>query len=68
MRYFDNWEFKCGWYVLVLVIVGVVISFSLLLLYSFSFMVIFLEWVMGWVCSDLQVVIIVLLLGIIVVV
>ncbi|AVK08010.1 MFS transporter [Pseudomonas aeruginosa] len=66
MRHFDNREFKRGWHVLVLAIVGVATSSSSLLLYSFSSMVIPLEQAMGWARSDLQAAITALSLGTIV--
>ncbi|MEN1479250.1 MFS transporter, partial [Pseudomonas aeruginosa] len=66
MRHFDNREFKRGWHVLVLAIVGVATSSSSLLLYSFSSMVIPLERAMGWARSDLQAAITALSLGTIV--
>ncbi|MEO8647029.1 MAG: MFS transporter, partial [Pseudomonas sp.] len=43
MKGFDNAEFKRGWRVLILALVGVATSSSSLLLYSFSSMVIPLE-------------------------
>ena len=66
MKKFNNLEFKRGWHVLILVIVGVATSSSSLLLYSFSSMVIPLEQAMGWARSDLQAAITALSLGTIV--
>jgi len=66
MKHFNNEEFKRGWHVLILAIVGVATSSSSLLLYSFSSMVIPLEQAMGWARSDLQAAITALSLGTIV--
>ena len=66
MKKFNNLEFKRGWHVLILAIVGVATSSSSLLLYSFSSMVIPLEQAMGWARSDLQAAITALSLGTIV--
>lgn len=66
MKNFNNLEFKRGWHVLILAIVGVATSSSSLLLYSFSSMVIPLEQAMGWARSDLQAAITALSLGTIV--
>ena len=63
MKHFNNEEFKRGWHVLILAIVGVATSSSSLLLYSFSSMVIPLEQAMGWARSDLQAAITALSLG-----
>ncbi len=66
MNNFNTAEFKRGWRVLILAIVGVATSSSSLLLYSFSSMVIPLEQAMGWARSDLQAAITALSLGTIV--
>src|SRR3990167_6514020 len=66
MKKVNNLEFKRGWHVLILAIVGVATSSSSLLLYSFSSMVIPLEQAMGWARSDLQAAITALSLGTIV--
>src|SRR5690606_22852254 len=66
MKHFENREFKRGWHILILAIVGVATSSSSLLLYSFSSMVIPLEQAMGWARSDLQAAITALSLGTIV--
>jgi MFS family permease len=63
---FKNAEFKRGWHVLILAIVGVATSSSSLLLYSFGSMAIPLERAMGWARSDLQAAITALSLGTIV--
>ncbi|CAM2761113.1 MFS transporter [Pseudomonas veronii] len=66
MKGFDNAEFKRGWRVLILALVGVATSSSSLLLYSFSSMVIPLEQAMGWGRAELQAAITALSLGTIV--
>jgi len=66
MKQFDNREFKIGWKILILAIVGVATSSSSLLLYSFSAMMIPLEQAMGWGRSELQAAITALSLGTIV--
>lgn len=66
MKNFNNMEFKRGWRVLILAIVGVATSSSSLLLYSFSSMIIPLEQAMGWGRSELQAAITALSLGTIV--
>ncbi|MGE6530242.1 MFS transporter [Pseudomonas sp. NPDC077382] len=63
MKNFDNTEFKRGWRILILAIVGVATSSSSLLLYSFSSMVIPLEEAMGWPRAELQASITALSLG-----
>jgi MFS family permease len=66
MKGFDNAEFKRGWRVLILALVGVATSSSSLLLYSFSSLVIPLEQAMGWGRAELQAAITALSLGTIV--
>ena len=66
MKGFDNAEFKRGWQVLILALIGVATSSSSLLLYSFSSMVIPLEHAMGWGRAELQAAITALSLGTIV--
>lgn len=66
MKGLDTAEFKRGWRVLVLALVGVATSSSSLLLYSFSSMVIPLQNAMGWDRAQLQVAISALSLGTIV--
>ncbi|WP_297833497.1 MFS transporter [Pseudomonas sp.] len=66
MKTFNSIEFKRGWRVLILALVGVATSSSSLLLYSFSSMVIPLENAMGWGRSELQAAITALSLGTIV--
>jgi MFS family permease len=63
---FDSREFKRGWRVLILALVGVAASSSSLLLYSFGALVIPLEQAMGWPRSQLQAAITALSLGTIV--
>lgn len=50
----DFSEFRRGWHMLVLAIVGVATSVSALLLYGFGAMVIPLQQALGWARSDLQ--------------
>lgn len=66
MKTFDSAEFKLGWRILLLALVGVATSSSSLLLYSFSSMVVPLEQAMGWPRSELQAAITALSLGTIV--
>lgn len=66
MKQFDNREFKIGWKILILAVVGVATSSSSLLLYSFSSMMIPLEQALGWGRSELQAAITALSLGTIV--
>ncbi|GLK88669.1 MFS transporter [Pseudomonas turukhanskensis] len=66
MKGFNNTEFKRGWRVLILALVGVATSSSSLLLYSFSSLVIPLEQAMGWGRAELQAAITALSLGTIV--
>ncbi|MBD1552578.1 MFS transporter [Pseudomonas typographi] len=66
MKNFNTAEFKRGWRVLILAVVGVATSSSSLLLYSFSSMVIPLQQAMGWTRADLQAAITALSLGTIV--
>jgi len=66
MKGFNSTEFKRGWRVLILALVGVATSSSSLLLYSFSSMVIPLEQAMGWGRAELQAAITALSLGTIV--
>ena len=66
MKGFNNAEFKLGWRVLILALVGVATSSSSLLLYSFSSMVIPLQTAMGWDRAQLQAAITALSLGTIV--
>lgn len=66
MKGFNSTEFKRGWRVLILALVGVATSSSSLLLYSFSSLVIPLEQAMGWGRAELQAAITALSLGTIV--
>ncbi|PCC99565.1 MFS transporter [Halopseudomonas pelagia] len=66
MKQFDSREFKIGWKILILAVVGVATSSSSLLLYSFSSMMIPLEQALGWGRSELQAAITALSLGTIV--
>lgn len=66
MKTFNSTEFKRGWRILLLALVGVATSSSSLLLYSFSSMVVPLEHAMRWPRSELQAAITALSLGTIV--
>lgn len=63
MTNFNNREFRLGWQVLILAVVGVATSSSSLLLYSFSALTIPLEKSMGWGRSELQAAVTALSLG-----
>lgn len=63
MKSFNNREFRLGWQVLLLAVVGVATSSSSLLLYSFSALTIPLEKSMGWGRSELQAAVTALSLG-----